>query len=398
LYYALAAALAAAGRWDPIDVSLPRNPGFVWYGGTGMAKYLHARPERPALRGTAATLHRLRLLSAVMAAVTVWLIGVMARRAGASGAMAAVVAAMAGFTPQFTFIGGSLNNDNLANLASAACLAALMGAVGRRASGASGLLVWGAAGCAAGVGVLSKFTTITLLGAGVAALWMARRAVAAASGQRGAAARRAVAFFLPALAIPAPLLAANFWRWGDPFAAGAQLATLPQLVDRKPLLSLYFVGEFPRVLWRSFWGTFGWMSFPMPGWLDLAFVLLGTAGLIGLAMALRRGALGAPHALAGGVIGMQVAQVAIYNLTFTQAQGRFLFPVIGPVMLLLAAGLAEIGSLVSRARAGTTSGTGRSVAALSPRGALVLAVLMAAGNLLLLLLWVAPAYALRAGA
>jgi hypothetical protein len=384
LYYALAAALAAAAGWDPIDVQAVRNPRFVWYGGAGMAKYLHTPSERPALAGTAATLHRLRLASALMAAGTVWLVWVLARRAGVAPVPAALVAALAAFTPQFTFISASLNNDNLANLASAACLAALMGAVARRGPGAGGAAAWIAAGCAAGVGLLAKFTTLTLLGAGVVALWLWWRAEGHPPGtvRPREAARRAAAFFLPALAVPAPLLAWNTWSWGDPFGAGAQLATLPQLVDRKPLLSAYFVTEFPQVLWRSFWGNFGWMSFPLPWWLDLAFTLMATAALLGLALAARRGGLGAPHALAAAAIAMQVAQVVIYNLTFTQAQGRFLFPVIGPVMLLTAAGL---GALAPRRN-------GRSGPALSPHGVLLLCGLMACGSLLLLRLWVAPAY------
>ncbi len=373
LYYALAAGLSTAAGWGPIDVDAGRNPRFVWYGGDGMAKYAHHAGERPPLTGTAGTLHRLRLMSVALAAATALLVFLMGRLAGMTPSAAGLVCGLVAFTPQFTFISASLNNDNLANLAGAGCLCLLLAAL--RSPRTAGL--WWMAGAAAGLGLLAKFTTATLLACGV----LAALAVGRAAGTN--LRTTMVGFLAPALILPAPLLWWNQIHWGDPFGTAAQAATLPQLLDPKSLFSSYFVLEFPRVLFSSFWGTFGWMSFPMPRWVDLAFAGLTAAGLTGLLLAARRGALTKVHALLGAAAAIQLAQVVIYNLTFTQAQGRFLFPVIGAVMLLLGTGLGELWQRWS--------------APLAPRGAVALLVLMAAANLAVLFLWVVPGYVSAGG-
>src|SRR5262245_15497999 len=71
LYYALAATVATIGSLGPIDVTLPRNPAFRWYGGASHSKYLHAPGEQPPLSGSARALHWLRLLSVCLGAGTV---------------------------------------------------------------------------------------------------------------------------------------------------------------------------------------------------------------------------------------------------------------------------------------------------------------------------------------
>src|SRR5678815_2399944 len=122
LYYLLAAASARGAGLGSIDMALTRNPAFRWYGGQAENKYLHEATDAPPLSGSARALHWLRLLSVAMSAGTVALVWKMGIRSGRSPGAAAVAAAMAAFIPQFTFIAGSLNNDNLANLLSAAAL------------------------------------------------------------------------------------------------------------------------------------------------------------------------------------------------------------------------------------------------------------------------------------
>src|SRR6185436_71438 len=134
-------------------------------------------------------------------------------------------------------------------------------------------------------------------------------AILSPSRGRGGRLRAAGWFLLPALVLPAPLLLSNLLRWGDPFGAAAQIETLPQLVDRKSLLSTYFLVEFPRVMLRSFWGTFGWMSLPMPRPIDLAFAALTAAGLAGLVLAWRRGAAGPIHGMLSAAVVAQIGQV-----------------------------------------------------------------------------------------
>jgi len=366
LYYALAASVAAVAGLPPITVEPRRNPGFRWYGGSSESKYLHDDTERPPLSGSASTLHWLRLLSVLLAAGTVAAVHRTAAWGELRPDLAVTAAAFAAFLPQFTFISATLNNDNLANLLSAASLACLVAGL-RRSRDA----VWAAAGILAGLGLLAKFTGLVLVPCGLLAVWL--------SGGGRSRMRSAVAFLAPALLVPLPLLIRNGIVMGDPLAASAVGTTLPQLLDRKSLLSPYFVTEFPAVLFRSFWGTFGWMSFPMPRWY---YVVCGAATLgaaAGLVLMRRDRATARLHLLLGAAVILQLGQVVVYNMTFTQAQGRFLFPVIGPIAILTATGLAEIGRRMRLPGPGL-------------RGLLLGAAALAIANLCVLRWLVEPAY------
>jgi len=382
LYYALAAAAARCAGAERIVVSPERNPRFRWYGGTEESKYLHPAGESPPLSGDARALHWLRLLSVVLGAATVAAIHRMGLAALGDPVQAAVAAALAAFIPQFTFLSASLNNDTLANLLSAGCLACLVMALSSTTAGAG---LWLAAGVLAGAGILAKFTGLAMLPCGLIAIFLAGR-------RRGKSVWRETAAFLsPALLVPLPLLARNLMVMGDPLGAAAQVETLPQLLDRKTLLSPYFVTEFPLVLFRSFWGVFGWMSFLLPWWFYAGCLALTLAAIVGLT---RRGTPDPGRdirLLLAGAIAIQVAQVVVYNITFTQAQGRFLFPVLGPIVLLIVTGLS---GLVRPKGDGPPHPLPAPWPALWPW---LLVALLACANLCLLRFLVAPAYGTAAG-
>jgi 4-amino-4-deoxy-L-arabinose transferase-like glycosyltransferase len=340
LYYALAALTARVSGLDPIPVAPELNRTFRWFGGSSEAKYRHAGSEIPPLTGGARSLHRLRLLSVAMGVGTVLLVYLLGVNASASPGIAIVAAALAGFTPQFTFISASLNNDNLANLASAASLACLSAAVRRP----SRIGAWTAAGVFAGLGLLAKFTGLMLLPCGIVALVLAWRGLGSSTSERlNSVDRPAVAFFLPALAIPAALFWRNYLTLGDPFGVGSTIENLPALVERKSLTSIYFLQKFPSALFRSYWGTFGWMSFSMPDLIYAGFLALSLVALLGLFLLRPDDAIRRQQLLLGFAITGQFAQIVAYNLTFTQPQGRFLFPVIGPIAVLICSGLTEVG-------------------------------------------------------
>ncbi len=368
LYYALAASVARVASLGPVALEPRRNPAFRWYGGREENKYLHDEDESPPLAGSARTLHWLRLLSVAMGAATVLLVHFMGSGTG-DLLVPSMAPAMVAFIPQFTFISGCLNNDNLATLLASATLVCLM----RAMSSPGRTATWAGAGVLAGFALLTKFTALTLVPCGLVALWLARRNGPAWNT------RAALAFLAPALALPAPLLLRNLRVMGDPLGAAAQAETLPNLLDRKALISSYFIGEMPAVLFRSFWGTFGWMSLELPGVLYAMALVLTAAAVFGLFAMRRDDATKRLHKLLAAAIAIQLIQIVVYNLTFTQAQGRFLFPVIGPICIMMCAGLLQ---------------TARSLRlpALSPRGAGVLVAGMVAANLCILRFILVPAY------
>ena len=370
LYYILLAAAGESCGLTPVPLEPERNPSFLWYGGTDQNKYRHADDERPPLSGTLRSLHALRLISVLLGAVTVFLIHRLAASMLAPP-QALIATGLAAFLPQFTFIAGSVNNDNLANLLCAASILLLVLAIESPRTGA-----WLGAGVLTGLALIAKFTSLVLLPCALLSVVLAKRACRG-KGVPFAPLSAALVFLAPLVAIASPLLIRNAIVMGDPMGMGAQVATLPNLLDRKSALSSYFFLEFPVVMFESFWGRFGWMSLRLPGALYLVFLLPVAAGGAGLILGARRTT--RRHLLLAAIVVLQGAQVVLYNVTFTQAQGRFLFPALGPIVVLLCTGW---GTLFRRLGA-PAPGEG---------AALIAAVLMALANLVVLFGFVAPGY------
>ncbi len=370
LYYILVAAAGEAFRLTPVPLEPARNASFVWYGGSDENKYHHGDDELPPLSGSLRSVHGLRLISILLGAVTVFLIHRLAA-AVLAPAEALLAAGLAAVLPQFTVIAASLNNDNLANLLCAGAILLMTLAIESPRT-----ILWTGAGVLTGAALTAKFTSFVLVPCALLAVILASRA----SHDRRvpfSPLRAGVAFFAPAFAIAAPLLIRNAIAMGDPLGMAAQVATLPQLLDRKGPLSAYFLLEFPVVLFESFWGRFGWMSLRLPDALYLALVLPAAAGIIGLLLEARR--MSRRHLLLVAIVLLQLGQVVVFNLTFTQAQGRFLFPALGPIVVLMGAGWLALGH-----RCGIPApGSG---------AALIAVCLMALGNLAVLFCCVAPAY------
>ena len=123
LYYWLAGIGASfADLRDRTGVFRP-NPQFMGAGKGGMQinAGLHGSGDTFPYRGQALALHLARLVSSLMGAGTVLLIFVLAAEMFPDQPTAAWLAAgLAALNPQFLFMSGSVNNDNLLNLLSAA--------------------------------------------------------------------------------------------------------------------------------------------------------------------------------------------------------------------------------------------------------------------------------------
>jgi 4-amino-4-deoxy-L-arabinose transferase-like glycosyltransferase len=242
------------------------------------------------------------------------------------------------------------------------------------------LLQWAILGLLIALGVLTKLSGVV---PGLLALILL---VVCALRQRSL---RLFGRGLLALGVPVVLLT-GWWfvrnqvLYGDPmawqlykqvFAANLRYAPLTT-ADVRPFFTTQF---------RSFLGVFGWMNVAVPEWYYSAATILGLAGLFGLLLLLllpRRSHLSRlqKDVLVGMVLAV-LAQEAYVVATLTQCnascyQGRYMFPVIAPLMLLLAFGLLN---LVRGWGQGLLTGA--------------LALVLVAGALYMPLRVIAPAYA-----
>jgi 4-amino-4-deoxy-L-arabinose transferase-like glycosyltransferase len=107
------------------------------------------------------------------------------------------------------------------------------------------------------------------------------------------------------------------------------------------------IQAFVQTTFQSFWGQFGWMGVVMPGWVYgplLIFSLLTAIGILA-ALFLVRGdsarkfkAYLRPLLVLAGTFALSLTVYVIYNMTFVQHQGRYLFSALVPIAVAVALG------------------------------------------------------------
>jgi hypothetical protein len=264
----------------------------------------------------------MRGLSAVLGIVTLWVVWMGAREAAGEIGGVTIAAALA-LHPQFAVVSTTASPDGLINLAGAVLWWQAMRALRPSARWwpLAGVWIAAIAGTAAdrmGLPLLIAAAVIT-----AALVLRGLRGWRAAVLAAGGAAMLAVSLWL----------ANHLWRTFDS-------AVWQQLLPISSARTWEFATSFVMYLYRSWWFTLGWMRYPPPGWwLALTMVLTGVAaaGMLRVALDSRDG--GGTRlriALAGAVAGVQLA--AIYWVYFRLAvapQGRHLFPVMAPMLLLM---------------------------------------------------------------
>jgi len=298
----------------------------------------HTREEAFPYHGTVLAIHLVRFLSILMGAVTVLLTYLIVleifpqKRSLAAGA-----ALLVAFNPQFLFISGAVNNDNLAALLSSVALLLILHILSKGSS--SSRLVY--LGVVLGLVALTKLHILGLLLVGVLALFLV------------AARERAPMLLLKGTAIILLLtsLIAGWWyvrNWslyGDP--ASLSVHRIVGGHRESPLTLREIIGQ-AKAIKKSYWATFGWFNIQADPFLYNFFDYLGLLSAFGLLLAairhLRRKRF-LPLAklfilfvwiiiLSGTIIGMMWEASA--------HQGRLLFPAISAISFFLFFGLSQL--------------------------------------------------------
>jgi 4-amino-4-deoxy-L-arabinose transferase-like glycosyltransferase len=338
LFYALAAALTLPFRGgESVLVEIERNPNHELGGGgrRDVPYYLHPPPHPFPDTGSRAAFYALRALGIGLGLLNLLLVLRIARRFLPDDACW-LAAALVATLPQFLFISGSINNDNLANLVATAVIVASFRVLERPESAREAV----ALGLLLGLGLCIKKTVLALLPPVVGILaWSLARGAA----PRGRLLANAGAGAGAMLAVGGWVWLRNLQLYGDPLGSEVERTTLQFIVNEQSLLSPYFRYLFWKASGASFVGLFGWMQIQLPlasyaYWCLLLGAGVGMAG----AAAWFRGARRAAVTLAAAFGLSSLAAVVHYNTTFPEPQGRFLFPVIAPVAAAAALGIERI--------------------------------------------------------
>ena len=233
--------------------------------------------------------------------------------------------------PEFTFRGSNISNDALVAAASAAATFLIIRLVRRGFSWKLGFL---AALCVA-LAILSKVSAMVFVPVLAGALligpgsWINK-------GKR-------LGLLLVTALCAAPWLIRNQVLYGDLLASRAMLTALPTLVDKKSIFSSFFETTFPWMVADSFVGVFGWMSIYLPSWIYKTFALGGIISLVGMVFSVARRTIDRRLlVIFGAIVLLTFASLIQLNLTFTQPQGRLLFPALTALMVIAAIGFEAL--------------------------------------------------------
>lgn len=258
------------------------------------------------------------------------------------------VMALVSFLPQHLHMLSAVNNDALAGLLVGLTLLWLL-----RYLDGEAVPIW-QLGLLVGLALATKLTIYFLALLAPLAIWLKWRR----SGDEPRALLRSLAIF----ALIAAVIGGIWWLrnisvYGFPDILG--LAAHDRVVADQPRTADYisqhgggvYLAQLLSTTFKSFWGQFGWMALPLDqvlgGWIYRGFGLLTLAGISGALLASprrRTGDGGQPHPPAKLIVLLAALLIALlqfgyYNLEFQQWQGRYLFPALIPIAIVLVRGV-----------------------------------------------------------
>lgn len=297
--------------------------------------------QTPLFWLTNGSLPDMRLLSLLFGAGVIVLgYGVARQLFGQERWLALVVPAFLAFLPQHLAILASVNNDSLAELLIAGMIWLLVHPPSQFAKEKRFYIFLG---ILLGLGFLTKATVYIM--APVLAGWV----IGQSWGDKKRLWQTGLWLFVPAL------LLGSLW-WGRNILVYDQFDPLANLAHNQVVVGQpttqewiatyglpYTITQLLKTTFQSFWGQFGWMGVVMPAWIYQLLLLLTCLILIGCLLhwqtAQKPTFAPAPKWLLGAIFGFNLLLYLAYNLTFVQHQGRYLFPSLIPISIVVALGI-----------------------------------------------------------
>jgi 4-amino-4-deoxy-L-arabinose transferase-like glycosyltransferase len=372
LYYLLGVLAGGwLGRDQPLHLPLnscfaydPADPGRQTF-------YRHDPAEQFPWHGPYLAFHLVRALSVLMGAGAVLLAYAIGRRLTPDKQPVAILAAaLLAFNPQFIFITASANNDNLTTLLGAAIVLFAIRVAQRDMTSNLAFGSWelGFLSLLIGLGALTKF--------GLLALWpLAFLAVLWPALPYWREKQWRIPWAGLLLTTILPLLVAGWWYirayrlYGDPLAWDVHLAAKGVYVLRTTPLQPADLLDFALTHFQSYWGWFGWLNIKLPGWAYWLLAVVVLAAVIGLLLrivysvfkdntqyAIHNTLHVSRFTFHAPLLFTLLATLAIYaslfryiqTINWSGYQGRLAYAVAAPIAALLATGLFNFYTFLSR--------------------------------------------------
>ncbi len=348
LYYALAALATLPADLKDSTGAFNPNPKFIWamQGGYDINAGLHGSAETFPFRGQSLALHLARISSILMGMVTVAFTILIAWKVFPESSLTGLLAgALVAFNPQFIFISGSVNNDNLLNMIATISWWQIL----RTIEQPERMRHWIYLGMLIGMGLLTKVNGGLVIAA-VAGITLLTISIKKRSFKL--LIHGALSMVLVAVALTGWWFLRNQILYGD-IMGWKVFREVFKVVMRDTPLQWRDLKECFFTQFRSFWGVFGWMNVYAPQWFYQAFKALCLMSLLGLVIRFLRHRFNSQ-----AIVKEKAAPIALLFLAFiTQEacmlalatkwnssiyQGRYLFPAIAPIAIILSWGLTGL--------------------------------------------------------
>ncbi len=334
LHYALMAAVIRAVAGDEgLRFQLRVNPAHTWHGGSAGVEvpfFIHDGSPFATDRDRA-LFYGLRLLSVGLGLASLLVVARTVALLTDDAATRFLAVLLPATLPQFAFVSSYVTADNLIIFLAAVTVHALV----RVVRSPERLRPYAGLGAALGLALLVKKTAL-FLGPGIALVLAALVAMRRASPR--SVVRGAALAFAIVLLVAGGLFVRSQLLYGELLGDAMERATMPWLVSPRSLGDPYFRDLFPRLFSASFVGLLGWMNVWLSPWVYWFYGALGVVVAIGVLLRLRD-----PWTLVAGLfVALCLAGVIVYNMTFPQPQGRYLFAALPFVAYLAAGGLATV--------------------------------------------------------
>lgn len=335
LYYLLSGAALALARNPELHSNPPVNPQYAMPATeTGANRFL---PSHESEWG----IHLIRAVSAMLGIVTILFTFALAFALTNQEEVALLAASATAFLPQFTFIAGAANNDNLAAALGAVSIFGIVRVIQIANPRNRDYLLLG---LVLGLSLLAKSSLLVLLP--IAAL-----ALVARGGQSMNTLLKSSALVAAGTAIACGwYFARNLIMYGDVTYVQAWSELLPEQVPLRGPGWQYFVNAFPQIFFRSYFGVFGWLNIFLPALFYIALMILVLASAGGLWKMIWDRRFPSPWhwSIVVLFVVLTMISVLVWNLTYIAPQGRLLFGAISAVSAMLALGWAAYPSRVRR--------------------------------------------------
>ncbi|MGA1867412.1 MAG: DUF2142 domain-containing protein [bacterium] len=325
------------------DLYPPLNPRYIkWGRGTERNMFLTSSEDTFPFAGSIRILHILRIISVLFGALTIFFIFKTAALIFPDNKNIPMLAAsLCALNPQFNFLSGSLNNDNLVIVwatLSIWCITKLFMSHDEDRRRTIALL-----GTYIGLGLITKVNIAGIAFVSLIALvmsWLTKKQKRLKDLSIDCA-----LFVVPAAAVSGWYFVRNSIIYGVNDIMGWHLLARknPGLVLPPHYRSMVFKKIFFQRLFTSFWGLFDWLTIPLPKWTYWIYGAISIAGIWGLIHALG----GKKHekhtrilsSLYLGAILITLINLIVLNFTFLSAQARLIFPVIACFSIFMAIGI-----------------------------------------------------------